>query len=260
MKRFKRVFAFCYFRLSRDLIGKILITFWRNKNKFHNDSLVLPSHICDLQKSGIAVIKSFISAEQCATLIQNFKDYSESNPEKVIVAEDVRLFNAQLHLPACLPIALSTELRRIGRLYLGTPIKLSGTLVNCVAPNTSTFGSGGSWHRDAIFPQFKALVYLSDVDHESDGAFTFVPGTHRTRNLIFETSRIRGRLSSTRWTQSQILEFYPRAPVSVTESAGTLILFDSSLLHRGSPNTNQNGKSRYAITNYYRSTRGKFEN
>ena len=56
---------------------------------------------------------------------------------------------------------------------------------------------------------------------------------------------------STRWTAEQVSNCYKQSPKSILGSAGTLVMFDTSLLHRGAPNNGPLGQPRYAITNYY---------
>jgi ectoine hydroxylase-related dioxygenase (phytanoyl-CoA dioxygenase family) len=113
------------------------------------------------------------------------------------------------------------------------------------------FGSGGSWHRDANFPQFKALVYLSEVHETNDGAFQYIARSNRVLPILKDSFLLGRRISNTRWSENEVQQRYSTVSIkSVLGSPGTLVLFDTSLLHRGAPNLSTS-KSRYAITNYY---------
>jgi len=106
-------------------------------------------------------------------------------------------------------------------------------------------GSGGGWHRDSIAPQLKAIIYLSDVEHFS-GPFQLIPNSHKLFSFL---RLIRSRISwrKTRFNESEINEVFEDNIVEVTAKKGTLILVDTSIIHRGKPI--ENGE-RQAITFY----------
>src|SRR5947209_6886966 len=54
---------------------------------------------------------------------------------------------------------------------LGRPPLFSFVMVNEVDARTCPSGSGGGWHRDALLRQFKAFVYLTNVETLSQGPF-----------------------------------------------------------------------------------------
>jgi ectoine hydroxylase-related dioxygenase (phytanoyl-CoA dioxygenase family) len=124
-------------------------------------------------------------------------------------------------------------------------------MANIVPAGRNANGSGGSWHRDSNFPQYKALVYVSDVNSVEDGAFQYIPKSNRMKYILREIHESKRTISDTRWTNDDLLTFQKGIPISVTGKAGTLVLFDTSLLHRGSPNSNSFSSPRVAITNYY---------
>jgi ectoine hydroxylase-related dioxygenase (phytanoyl-CoA dioxygenase family) len=164
---------------------------------------------------------------------------------------DLRLFHAEVAIKQVNIFFDNQLLNRIASSYIGFPTRNSGCLVNRVPPMSGDFGSGGSWHRDANFPQFKALVYLSEVQESNDGAFQYIACSNRVLPILKDSFLLGRRISNTRWTENEVQQRYSTEGIkSVLGSSGTLVLFDTSLLHRGAPNLNTS-KSRYAMTNYY---------
>ena len=49
-------------------------------------------------------------------------------------------------------------------------------------------GSGGSWHRDSIKKQFKAFLFISDVDDKS-GPFQFFPKSNYFLNKYLSRNK-----------------------------------------------------------------------
>ncbi|MEX2113603.1 MAG: phytanoyl-CoA dioxygenase family protein, partial [Pirellulales bacterium] len=125
------------------------------------------------------------------------------------------------------------------------------TLANRVRVVPGNLGSGGGWHRDTPWErQFKALVYLVDVGPKN-GAFEYLPRSHHVSFMTRTIASCGIRLGQNRLSEEEIARIVQRtgvAPVRLTAPAGTLILTDSSGIHRGSPI--EEGE-RYAMTNYY---------
>jgi ectoine hydroxylase-related dioxygenase (phytanoyl-CoA dioxygenase family) len=111
-------------------------------------------------------------------------------------------------------------------------------------------GSGGGWHVDSWLTQYKAMVYLSDVNI-TNGPFEYVLGSNRLQVRIWLLWR-KSFSKSTRFQDSEVEEVIRRfkfcRKVTFTGGKGTVVLFDPCGLHRGAPI--QSG-SRLAMTNYY---------
>jgi hypothetical protein len=119
------------------------------------------------------------------------------------------------------------------------------------------YGSGGEWHRDSFKRELKAMLYLTDVG-ESDGPFSILRGSHRGANIANDTTRLairRGRLPDISATRLKDAGDYlgkgrlDRMAV-LTGGSGTLLLFDGSAIHTGSP-PRPGGRARIALTTYY---------
>ena len=251
MKRIKDYLVFCVFHLSRTLISPIMLIFVFLFYVRSNVSQIRLTHLISLRKHGFVAIPNFYNNEYCDSIIHSFDKYELTNLTTLIHSSDLRLFNAEVVIKQLDIFYDNQLLNKIAQSYIGFPTRNSGCLVNRVPPVSGDFGSGGSWHRDANFPQFKALVYLSRVDATDDGAFQYIPRSNRILSILKDFFSLSHEITNTRWTENEVQQRYSTAGIkSVLGSSGTLVLFDTCLLHRGAANLNIS-KSRYAMTNYY---------
>ena len=111
-------------------------------------------------------------------------------------------------------------------------------------------GSGGGWHRDTIHKEFKAILYLNDVNKRT-GNLQIIQKTNNYNSIVHTHQLLKKNLLDTRFTNLEILkiiEKYKFKILDLTGKAGTLIIFNVSNLHRGAP---IKSGTRYAVTNYY---------
>ena len=124
------------------------------------------------------------------------------------------------------------------------------TLINkIVYEDGKVKNSGAGWHRDNHECQFKALLYLNDV-HENNGCFQFISNSSKN-HIGFPKPRTNNY--NTRFHDNvieDILNFENNECklYNITGKAGTLLLVDTTYIHRG--NIIKEGK-RYAITQYF---------
>lgn len=205
--------------------------------------------INSLRRDGYFVIPNYLSEIQCQKARDTFCDYALHKPEHTHQYQDIRLFGAETIIPEAKLFFEDQFLTYVGQHSLSENLFCAFTLANWLVAGDSG-SSGGGWHRDAYFGQYKAMLYLSDVN-PSNGPFQIVPKTHRillnlllivSGNLIFEQDRF------TDMSIRNILKVLRAVPKAITGKAGTLILFNGSCLHRGSPIED---KERLALTNYY---------
>ena len=247
----KKFIVFFVLHTIKSILGGILSLGLMIVHPLKSQSAISAKHILLLRKTGLVTIDNFLSKQECETLSSHVLLAFSEDLETAIKESDLRLFNAEKTIISLHDFFSNNVIRNIGACYLGVPIKNSGTMANIVPAGKCAYGSGGSWHRDSNFPQYKALVYLSDVDFDEDGAFQYITKSNRMKYILREIWQSKRSISDTRWTNDELVTFEKSLPISVTGKAGTLVLFDSSLLHRGSPNFNNFLKSRVAITNYY---------
>lgn len=115
------------------------------------------------------------------------------------------------------------------------------------------------WHIDSFFKQLKIFLFLTDT-HEQSGPFEFIPFTNskafkltalckgkylRPRDLLSD-KRTYQKISDV-WVENLQKKGFNPKPIIC--KAGTLLIVDTSLIHRARPCITG---SRYALTAYYR--------
>jgi len=103
-----------------------------------------------------------------------------------------------------------------------------------------------SYHIDAFEKEFKAFLYLDDVDNDN-GPFTYIKRTHRATALRLK-KQIKGNRTAppTSFSVADVKNLLAQE-ARITGPAGTLILADVRGLHRGSP---QKAAPRSVLVNY----------
>jgi hypothetical protein len=116
----------------------------------------------------------------------------------------------------------------------------------------------GRWHIDSLRPQVKIFLFLTDTTEDS-GPFEFIPGTHtwsfKLRTLfdgvylrpsdLFTDKRPYQHLDDA-WVDGLSAKGYRSVPVLC--KAGTVLVVDTSAIHRARPCLNG---ARYALTAYF---------
>tara|TARA_B100000519_G_scaffold155515_1_gene136853 strand:- start:584 stop:1300 length:717 start_codon:yes stop_codon:yes gene_type:complete len=131
---------------------------------------------------------------------------------------------------------------------------------NFQLPNKSSSNINGRWHMDSFNHQLKIFLFLKDVNL-SNGPLEIIPGTQRLnfklkslcKGYVFSLSNF---LSSNGEREYQkindnYIEFLIENGFKVnsfTITKGTVVIVDTSALHRAKPCI---GGSRYALTSYY---------
>ena len=111
-------------------------------------------------------------------------------------------------------------------------------------------GSGEGWHRDGYNFQYKAMLYLSDVGI-NNGPFQIISKSNNIFQALFDNILVNKDFDNTRYSESEVFKIINKNPTrlkTITGMAGTLLLVDTSNIHRGAPI--QTGE-RFALTNYY---------
>lgn len=215
----------------------------------HERQLLAQLHSC-----GFAVIENFVSSDQCRSLIAKVDRIFHVCARSLWRSEDgadVRAFAAETASEEIARYNSEPFLRRLAERYLGLPQVAFFTLANRIRPTPANLGSGGGWHRDsAAEHQFKSLLYLTDVGPEN-GPFEFVPNSHQLRSIVRTILRTGTGFGQHRFpdeTVERVCRELAVTPRSFTATAGTLIVADTSGIHRGMP---INSGERYVLTNYF---------
>ncbi len=202
---------------------------------------------------GICTIPDFFSAGECAELRQEIDRLIGAFPQATQVVSggaDRRIFGAERGSSVVGRFASHEALMKACEVYLGTEAELFCTLANRIEALEGNLGSGEGWHRDSLSGQFKAIVYLNDVTEEN-GPFQYIRASHRLLRMVADSRRAGCDLQNKRLGDDyvgRVLANQPDRLMTVTGSAGTLLLADTSGIHRGAP---LRSGVRYALTNYY---------
>jgi ectoine hydroxylase-related dioxygenase (phytanoyl-CoA dioxygenase family) len=238
-----------YILIKRNLYILRKYFFSRNFkiNTFYSD------HFLELKKNGYVIIKNFISTRDCELIIQDIEKFLIANKE--LTYHDNNYSDQRIHgaenishkINSFYTNKLAIEL---GKYYYGGELENLMTMANKTIFVKDNKGSGGGWHRDGLNFQYKAILYLVQVN-QNNGPFQLIAKSNSLLN-IFKTclkynldpfnTRI-GNLAA-----EKIILNNRDLLKTITGLAGDLILVDTSLIHRGCP---LNKDKRYALTNYY---------
>lgn len=204
---------------------------------------------------GFFVLTDYFSAQDCDELVAIVDDTIETRPEIVRSGGDKRIFCADALDPRIARFASEPLFEPVGTHVVGLQQKCIFPMVNRVQMVAGQARrSGGDWHRDRMEPQFKTLVYLTDVGPDN-GPFCILPKS----DMVWPFGKICKETGfdyfANRWDAETFAPFYEQVQDYLrifTARRGTVVLFNSSTIHSGMPLVE--GK-RYAITNYFYSER-----
>jgi hypothetical protein len=205
-----------------------------------------------LKKEGICIIENYWSREECEGARLEIERILVDHSEFIhsYSASDLRIFGAENLSNEIACFSRDSLLINIASEYCKETSVVAFTLAAKLPHAIENRGSGEGWHRDAFFRQFKSIIYLNDVDI-SNGPFQFIKKSNKlwwilkdllVGNLNYMQYRI-GDDSVVRITRKNPLRLK-----SYPAKAGTLILVDTSAIHRGMP---IELGVRYSLTNYF---------
>ncbi|MBL8954855.1 MAG: phytanoyl-CoA dioxygenase family protein [Myxococcaceae bacterium] len=210
--------------------------------------------LTSLKSDGFAMLPSFYTAAECEQVIAEVRHVFETRAPRLWRSKDgadTRAFAAETVSARIRRFNRDPLLLRLGEKYLHETLEPFFTMAGHLRPTDGNLGSGGGWHRDtAAEHQFKALVYLTDTT-EQTGAFQYVPGSHRLRSLVRGIVTAGAHFGQHRFEDAEVARICAAAgtePRTFAGAAGTLLLVDSSGIHRGMPIATG---ERYALTTYY---------
>ena len=206
----------------------------------------------EIRQNGYVVISDFFDKNSCESCVKDMDWMFENKKEFVHSSDyaDSRIFGAEELSENIMKFANNELLNKLANAYNAVPTSNGFTLAGKIAATGHEYGSGGSWHRDSYFRQFKSLLFLTDVDEEN-GPFQVVLASHDAKKISSDSKS--ANLESMQCTFNQetvkkILTDEPERLKTLTGKAGTLVLVDTSTIHRGIPLKNG---IRYALTNYF---------
>lgn len=207
--------------------------------------------LAEIAREGFVVIPAYLPADVCAEGVAELDRLFVESAEHVRTQDgDLRIYGAHELSRVAATVHSDPWLQRMSNTYSGVKTVNGFTLASKVTPDLWTTPPDQGWHRDLRFRQFKAFVYLSDVT-VNNGPLQVVRRSHRLRQHLLDVQRGKLPYTVNAFTNAQINRVVARDPArlrALTGAPGTLILADTSILHRGSP---PRTGSRYALTNYY---------
>ena len=205
-----------------------------------------------IKEKGYAVIPNFVDEDFCNQCINDIEKMFVNNNEYVQKQSDLRIFGAEELSDNIKEYSSKKFLLNLANHYNAEETYNAFCLANKIefSDLSKKLGSGGGWHRDSIFRQFKSILYLNDVN-ENNGAYQIIEKSHKLPYILKDMKAADLKFKNIRFTGEQIEKILERDPSRLktfTGKAGTLIVKDCSAIHRGSPL--KSGK-RYALTNYF---------
>ena len=207
--------------------------------------------IAEIRRNGFVVLKDFLPLALCAQLREQIDDITHTDTDRIWIDDaqsDHRIYGFDRLSGFNTIDEYLTRLQAAADLYMNERQTLYFALGARLVARPGNIGSGGGWHRDSVSTQFKSIIYLTDVD-DSQGPFEIIPRSHRLASKIMTISLT--NLRKKRFTEDEVerLESRSLGPrTTLTGTAGTVILADTSSLHRGKPI--EQGE-RFTLTNYY---------
>ena len=204
----------------------------------------------ELKKKGYCIIEDFYTKQECLELTKIIDEKLLDNSINIQEDEaksDQRIFFSEKLSEKINRYFKNDLIKKIGQFYSKFHIETGFTLANKVTYKPKNLGSGGGWHKDAYYPQFKSILYLSDVNVEN-GPFQLLEKSNKLTKSIIISLKLNKGYPDTRFSEEELAILSDDKKLTVTGKAGTLILFDGSLIHRGKPIKEG---IRYALTNYY---------
>jgi len=178
-------------------------------------------------------------------VIAEYPEYVNKNAKA-----DKRVYGANNASTLVDEFAKNEELLSIASAYNRKTTTTAFTLAARMPTSVDNQGSGEGWHRDAFLRQFKAILYLSDVGPKN-GPFQFIQDSHLGSQIVQDVKNGNLKYMQYRIEEEKIARILANKSdrlKTYTGRAGTLILVDTSAVHRGKP---IQAGTRYALTNYY---------
>ena len=219
----------------------------------HISDQVIRKWCSTIRQDGVCVVDKFLPTDECLSLRAEIDILMKFYPDAVQTnghEADQRLFLGGTPPGQIANVYEEHRLAICASAFLGIGAVNLATMAGRLSADSKNCGSGGGWHRDSFTNQFKAIIYLSDVGH-GNGPFQYVRGSHRLSSMICDQQRAALGIMQSRVCNNQIRKLIDKNParlMTLIGAPGTLILADTTGLHRGMPITSD---SRYALTNYY---------
>lgn len=234
----------------------------RSLLKDNKDYLSQPSN--EFTTQGYEIIPNFLAQDECDRLIDVTNHYLRAQSYLIrenaylVCRKEIRdvdmnvqqIMNAQEIDSKLSRLFDSRIIEGMFEERIGEKMRLQSITIQVDDIDTQ---SKRGFHSDGVTPPvYKAFVYLNDVDDYGDGPYTLIPGSHRHTirkiinylcvwliNLVFK------KKTFSRKKDDRRLFYRDRHSVSIFGKAGTLIISNQQLAHKGWQKHDR--KKRYAL-------------
>jgi ectoine hydroxylase-related dioxygenase (phytanoyl-CoA dioxygenase family) len=210
-----------------------------------------------VKREGFAMLKSRATPEGCAHIKSFIDQYPAKDAEINYGGTEKRIWGSHTMDPALQSFAdLSDQVMRTV-FHAQAKVKTVLSYSNYPIPQEDILITG-RWHLDSLRHQYKLFCFLARTD-ERTGPLEVVPGTHRTAFKLWPlvtgqyisrtdlgTGKRRYQKLDERWVDTQCRAAGGSVPFLC--EAGTMILVDTSAIHRARPCLEGH---RYALCAYY---------
>ena len=232
------------------------VNYRKNSYKhIYKSNLEINQYAAQLKKHGFVVINNYLSKQKCDKIKEIIDNFIKYNPKLIWNDKhksDRRIYGAEnisKEVKALVEGYINFT-KLIGRNYIQQDIDLYMMMANKTEYKANNEGSGDGWHKDSYSKQFKSIIYLNDVD-ENNGPFQIINKSNSNLFMLNLFLTLKNKYPSTRFTSDEILNVLKvkkEKLIDIKGLAGSLILVDTSLIHRGKPLVKN---TRYALTNYF---------
>ncbi len=208
------------------------------------------SWVSAVRENGYHVVPDFLDQDTCRSYRDEIDRVAREYPRFVHHESDERIFGIERGSALLRRFGEDERLLSVAEGVLEEPATNAFMLGARLDYSPGNKGSGEGWHRDSCFRQFKAIVYLTDVE-EGNGPFQYIQDSEKLRVWLSDVFRARLGYAQNRFTEDEagrLLEGQPERLHTFLGKAGTLLLANVSGIHRGQPI--QRG-TRYSLFNYY---------
>ncbi|WMX16012.1 phytanoyl-CoA dioxygenase family protein [Aureispira sp. CCB-E] len=210
-----------------------------------------------VRKEGVYVYENFLSKEKCEMFKKEIDAVLEKENPKIwkdSLGSDTRCFGIN-RLSKFIDVHFYNEPRIVAlrEAFLAQKDEriLGFSMANKLVVKENNLGSGLGWHRDTVNEsQFKVILYVTDVG-EKNGAFQYLKGSHKKQSVLDGILEYNFDYNHNRLKDIDIDNYLKTGKynlITPVGKAGTLLVVDTSGIHRGMPI--EEGE-RYALTNYY---------
>lgn len=207
-----------------------------------------------IREKGFIVLEDYYTSEQCNNMRAEVDRLHNTYNEKIWndqLKADKRLFGGDRKSALIGEFYNDSFINQIRNYYYKTTDVFGCTLAARIDAVKENLGSGGGWHRDSIYGvQLKSILYLTDVS-EKNGPFEYLSHTHSQSAKLAAINKCGVKANQNRLNPdivAQLLKEDDYNLITFTAKKGTLLLVDTTGVHRGRPIEED---CRYALTNYW---------